>query len=49
MLVIALFYALATGATLYYRIIYLLSLAFLGSYAWSLLNSRSNRNRYWAV
>ena len=42
-MVVALFYALATGATLYYRIIYLLGLAFLGSYAWSRLNSRGIR------
>ncbi|MCH8346834.1 MAG: class I tRNA ligase family protein, partial [Chloroflexi bacterium] len=43
LMVVALFYALATGATLYYRIIYLLGLAFLGSYAWSRLNSRGIR------
>ena len=40
LLALALFYALATGATLYYRIIYLLGIAFAGSYVWGYFNIR---------
>ena len=40
LLALALFYALATGATLYYRIIYILGIAFAGSYVWCYFNIR---------
>ena len=43
LLALTLFYALATGSTMYYRILYIIGLALAGSYIWGRFNIRGVR------